>query len=1047
VGESRLVSELPHDPFGVGSIVSLRADASRTGAIIAELPAIGGRRRFNVYHSPTRSRVYFEDQLQPVARSGGDEWAEALADGQFVDPVEFRARLTATRLNNPQTDHLYSLRSARIQFIPFQFKPILRLLRADRPRLLIADDVGVGKTIEAGLILKELSTRQDLQNVLVLCPKALTTKWRAEMRRFDEDFRILTAETLRYCLDEADMEGEWPQEYSRSIVHYELFRMSSYLTGTEGGRRHRGLLELDPAPQFDLVIADEAHHLRTPGSGGHQLIERLCLTAEAVLMLTATPVQIHRDNLYTLLHLLRPELFQDKQVFEDVIAPNRFLTSAAKVLRAGPCGQKDWVTAAATAVQEAANTTWGTKVLRADRRFQEVATRLSGDSLDDEGRVRSIRDLEELHSLAHVMNRTRRRDIGRFTIREPRTVSVPFTPEQRRLYDAVLAFREKVLLQKHDPLVVRLILDTLERQAESSINALSATVDSVLASGDLSISDVTDDPEAEDPGGAVPDEVVATARDFVAAAASLSAEDPKFDHLHEIVSMTMEDSESPGKILVFSYFLNTISYLYRRLVRSGVRAGVVTGRNSDEEREDLRRRFRLDRGDPDAIDVLLSSEVGCEGLDYEFCDRLVNYDIPWNPMRIEQRIGRIDRFGQRSDKVLIFNFITPDTVAERVFYRCFERLGVFQDSVGDLEDVLGEITQDLNRVALDPSLSPQQVAERTRQISDNAIRQVEEQRRLDEESGSLLGLDDAFTNEVEEVVSGGRFVDESDLHCLIDAFLKQPLIRGSLVKDASPLVCHLRVSEHTRRELTSRVQEAGRSGRLTTSFVRALEAPGDILLTFDQQSAAQHRELEFITPVHPLARAATAYWMASDTQLVVALQVTSDLVLPGRYAFTCEVWETLAVRPDLRMVCLAVDAESGKVATELSRVFLSLLPATRPLGMAQTDISSDALAESFNDLDAASDAQRRELTRGLAETNEVLVSRKLASLQSFHDGRVRRLQGDLQEASEPRIIRMRKSELARVEDDFARRRSALEAARQVDVVSERVAAGIIEVIQ
>jgi hypothetical protein len=159
------------------------------------------------------------------------------------------------------------------------------------------------------------------------------------------------------------------------------------------------------------------------------------------------------------------------------------------------------------------------------------------------------------------------------------------------------------------------------------------------------------------------------------------------------------------------------------------------------------------------------------------------------------------------------------------------------------------------------------------------------------------------------------------------------------------------------------------------------------------------------------------------------------------------VWETLAVRPDLRMVCLAVDAESGKVATELSRVFLSLLPATRPLGMAQTDISSDALAESFNDLDAASYAQRRELTRGLAETNEVLVSRKLASLQSFHDGRVRRLQGDLQEASEPRIIRMRKSELARVEDDFARRRSALEAARQVDVVSERVAAGIIEVIQ
>ena len=126
------MSELLHDAFGVGSIVSLRADANRTGAIIAELPAIGGRRRFNVYHSPIRSRVYFEDQLQLVGGSDGHEWAEALADGQFVDPVEFRARLTATRLNNPQTDYLYSLRSARILFIPFQFKPILRLLRADR---------------------------------------------------------------------------------------------------------------------------------------------------------------------------------------------------------------------------------------------------------------------------------------------------------------------------------------------------------------------------------------------------------------------------------------------------------------------------------------------------------------------------------------------------------------------------------------------------------------------------------------------------------------------------------------------------------------------------------------------------------------------------------------------------------------------------------------------------------------------------------------------------------------------------------------------------
>src|SRR4029077_20028719 len=112
------------------------------------------------------------------------------------------------------------------------------------------------------------------------------------------NFRILSAESLRYCLDEADLEGKWPQEYARSIVHYELFRREPYLAGTESRRRrHPGLLELDPAPRFDLVIADEAHHLRTPGTGSHRLIEHLCFTADAVLMLSATPVQIDADNL------------------------------------------------------------------------------------------------------------------------------------------------------------------------------------------------------------------------------------------------------------------------------------------------------------------------------------------------------------------------------------------------------------------------------------------------------------------------------------------------------------------------------------------------------------------------------------------------------------------------------------------------------------------------------------------------------------------------------------------------------------------------------
>lgn len=238
--------------FRIGELVSLRVDSARSGAIIELLVPIGGVGRYRVYHSPTDVREY--DQHQLVRLSGNassDDLAEAITRNAWLGAEVFRARLTASRLLHPEIDTLYALQASRIQFIPFQFKPLLKFLRADRPRLLIADEVGVGKTIEAGLILKELQTRQQVGNVLIVCPKALVTKWQQEMRRFDEDFRPLTAETLRYCLREAHQDGAWPPQYARAIVHLELLRAEEYLSGTEGRHRRTGLMELDP-PHFSV---------------------------------------------------------------------------------------------------------------------------------------------------------------------------------------------------------------------------------------------------------------------------------------------------------------------------------------------------------------------------------------------------------------------------------------------------------------------------------------------------------------------------------------------------------------------------------------------------------------------------------------------------------------------------------------------------------------------------------------------------------------------------------------------------------------------------
>jgi hypothetical protein len=224
--------------FNVGQLVRLRADPSKSGPVIEILPAVSGVERYRVFHGRSDLRDYYADQLERGEPPPADALLAAVAAGRGLDAKIFRARLTATRLARPQVDNLYALHAARIKYIPFQFKPLLRFLRGDQPRLLIADEVGVGKTIEAGLILKELQTRQEVCYVLIVCPKDLVEKWRMEMRRFDEDYRPLTAETLRYCLREAHLDGAWPAQYARAIAHLELLRIDEYLTGASGRGFH-----------------------------------------------------------------------------------------------------------------------------------------------------------------------------------------------------------------------------------------------------------------------------------------------------------------------------------------------------------------------------------------------------------------------------------------------------------------------------------------------------------------------------------------------------------------------------------------------------------------------------------------------------------------------------------------------------------------------------------------------------------------------------------------------------------------------------------------
>ncbi len=452
----------------------------------------------------------------------------------------------------------------------------------------------------------------------------------------------------------------------------------------------------------------------------------------------------------------------------------------------------------------------------------------------DQDRVRCLRDLEEVHTLAHVMNRTRRRDIGRFTIREPHTLSIEFTAEQRRFYEDLLRFRRDMLSLRYDPRVVRLITDTLERQASSCLPALIPLLDRILGAGSYDpnlASDIVDEDDefAGEQPTALPRHLLLAANELRRQMEEMPVEDPKFDRLAKLAHESMRP-EHPGKLLVFSFFLHTLAYLEKGLRTLGLRVATITGRLSESEREDLRDRFRLPRLAPNALDILLSSEVGCEGLDYEFCDRLVNYDIPWNPMRIEQRIGRIDRFGQKAKKILIFNFITPGTVEERIFFRCFERLGLFRDTVGDLEEVLGEVVSDLKRVALDADLSSAQAEVYALQTADNVVRLQEERSRLSEATSRLIGIEHEFLQEVDALQAEGRFVAPADIRAMVKALIVHPDFRGRLVANPSnPLIERIILKQDGKAILSSLLADLSQMDRSRSELQRWLDSQEDEL--------------------------------------------------------------------------------------------------------------------------------------------------------------------------------------------------------------------------
>lgn len=365
------------------SLVYLVSDPKINGVVMS-LKNLGDITQYNVFVN-NEIKQYYTGQIALVEKSAGYNW---------ISLTEMRSYLTAYQINNPSSQNLYSLNSARIDFVPYQFRPALKMIHADEPRILIADSVGVGKTIEAGLIIKELEARSDLERVLVICPKPLVAerKWELEMKRFDEEFIPLDGATLRQIISDTDRDGDWPVRFNKAIIPYSI--LDSKVYNGEIGRRNRifGLSELDPEPHFDLVIVDEAHHIRNGSDDkekafAYKCTKYFCDHADAVVMLTATPLQTSDNDLFTLLNVLRPDIVVDKDTFEMMSRPNANISRAVHLVRAM---EEGWNEKASTELLDLQKTQWGDNVIAENPLYNDILRRLESNEIDREERVKLI---------------------------------------------------------------------------------------------------------------------------------------------------------------------------------------------------------------------------------------------------------------------------------------------------------------------------------------------------------------------------------------------------------------------------------------------------------------------------------------------------------------------------------------------------------------------------------------------------------------------------------------------------------------------------------
>ncbi len=645
---------------------------------------------------------------------------EALRDSDLGHTKLYGLRIQALYLRHAyRYDALAGLSNARIEPAFHQVMVALRVLSKSRPRMILADEVGLGKTIEAGLILKELRARQLVERVLIVVPASLQWQWQQELRsKFNEHFDVLDGALLKSL----SKRGGNPWR-----------RRGNVITSLSLARR-KTHAELIVEAGWDLVVFDEAHRVRRSLHGkrvsatlGYQLADELKETVDGMLLLTATPMQLHPYELYSLIELVEPGLCDSFEQYEQ----NRHqLPRLAEIARN---------------IQQ-----WDILAEAQQNQLKEFFQSHGFDLNKTEGRELALAALEHKHPFTRTMIRNKKADVGGFTKRQPELISVQLEDDELELYQDISSYlRDQYnMAQISQQRAIGFLMVNYQKMLASSSNAvrtaLKRRIIKLSAKLGLERDSVADiDNTRTIPGD--PRELSTTieANNFRLLSTDAKSIQAEIAVLHELVSrlgmirdskakalvrIMVQDVPPQEKVIVFTQFLETQHFLRQTLRHHGYEVEVFNGRMNQQQKDDAVLRFRR------RSQVLIATEAGGEGRNFQFAHVMVNYDLPWNPMKVEQRIGRLDRIGQKRD-VIIYNLACKGTIEERILDVLHNRIRLFEESVGSLDPILGTVEDDIRSLAFDEAADSSGQLE---EIEAGLERRVRQARMLEREKQHLV---------------------------------------------------------------------------------------------------------------------------------------------------------------------------------------------------------------------------------------------------------------------------------------------------------------------